>query len=226
MLNRQFRAACVGLAIFVCVSFLGAAEENTSGKRIVLVKGPSIEAQLFDAVVKFTRGNISAVVEVGKYPNGLAKLSPKAQFASLGELLDKKDICAVALLREPASIPERILLTRATRSGVVNLSRLQREVPDRKKNRDRFHHLVQKEALRAIGYIVGLKECPNPRCAMSGYKVPPKASFGRNYCPPCLIQAEKLLGVTKALKKKPVPEKKLRKGTSAPSSPPAKPSGE
>ena len=224
-LRRQSREVCVCLAIFACASVLTAAEDNTPARRIVLVKGPSVDAQLFEGVVKFTRGNMSAVVEVVAYPEGLRKVPPRKQFARLGKLLGKRDTCAVALLHEPDSIPERILLTRETRSGVVNLSRLQLEVPDRKKDKARFHHLAQKETLRTIGYIIGMRECINPRCAMSGYKVPASVSFGRNYCPPCLIQTEKLLGLTTAVKEKPVPEKKLSTGTPA-QPPPAGPSGE
>lgn len=39
--------------------------------------------------------------------------------------------------------------------------------------------------MRVIGFLEGLKDCPNPFCAMNNEAVRKRQPLGRNYCPPC-----------------------------------------
>lgn len=225
--RRQLFRVAVGLALLPFSLSLGGEATDKPVKRIVLVRGDSVDKVIFEHTVLFMRRNISAVVEVAQCPEGLTKLPAAKQFASLQGLLDKDDLCAVALAREPGSIAERILLTRETRSGVVNISRLQLEIVDQEKDTERLARLIDKETLRTIGYILGLSQCLNPHCAMSGYKLKPGDRFGRNYCPPCHIRMEKRLGVEGGPKKthtgpKPESDAKVPAPGAAASAPAAK----
>ena len=57
-----------------------------------------------------------------------------------------------------------------------------------------FQPLVNKEAMRGIGLMLGMEPCPFPRCALhAADSLQDLRNKGQNYCPPCQMKSEEAL---------------------------------
>ena len=167
---------------------------------VVLVRDLTVEPEVFEQTVAYVRENSPMTVRAVVAESTLAMMTSQGQLKTLERLAatdEEKPSIAVALVREAADVKERVLLVREQNAGVVNLTVLQPEIRKTKNEEEQFVRLIEKETLRTMGYLLGLGQCFNPRCCMSGYRLDPGQEVaGRNYCPGCRMKLETTLGVS------------------------------
>ncbi|MBL7076468.1 MAG: hypothetical protein ISS31_03255 [Kiritimatiellae bacterium] len=59
---------------------------------------------------------------------------------------------------------------------------------------DLLESRVLKESMRSFGFLLGLKDCPWPRCCM--FPAPNEKDLdakGRDFCPPCQVKVDRIL---------------------------------
>ncbi|MDP6809189.1 MAG: hypothetical protein QGH42_07565 [Kiritimatiellia bacterium] len=195
MKHGVYSAVLLGIGLTLsAASQAGPRNAEQPEGLLTLVRDQTVESALFASTVAYLNENLPIRVRERRSDVSLAQRTAEAQLGLLSGMASEQmeaPSVAVALVREAVDIKERILLVREQNAGVVNLSRLQPEVRGAKDEATQFIRLVQKETLRTVGYLLGLSQCMNPRCAMSGYKLDPGQDvMGRNYCPACGAKLE------------------------------------
>jgi hypothetical protein len=181
------------------VLLLNAADSRQ--RTIVVVKDLDVEDAVFERGVTFLKGNLNAEINIGRAGADLAKLTLDEQVKELKKLLKPECACVVAIVKEPAkTTQDRILAATNQPISVVNLTVIKDMVKvegnDTETN-EQYLRFTEKESMRAVGSLLGLKPCPNPYCAMNGGESKPVSRvLARNYCPPCQGEMDKVLPVT------------------------------
>ena len=63
-----------------------------------------------------------------------------------------------------------------------------------KENHAQFQRRLEKESTRAVGLLMGLGDCPNPRCCLFAHTDAAQLDAkGRNLCPPCTVRTREAL---------------------------------
>jgi hypothetical protein len=198
----HFKRITMSAALFLtlAMTFTAGGRERAMRPqkgRLVLIRDLTVESVIFDAALSYVVENLSLDIKADTVKGtSLAMLTVSNQLSVVEGKVgnDKAPALAVALVREPADVKERVLLLRERRAGIVNLSVLQPEIRGTDDEQEQFRRLVQKETLRTVGYLLGLKQCFNPRCCMSGYRLQQGQNLiARNYCPACRIKIEEEL---------------------------------
>ena len=109
-----------------------------------------------------------------------------------------RDHCLIALVTPATATNLRGRVYFNESVGILNVQHLATIKPHIKDLSIEEHiaRRVEKEAMRAVGLLLGMQACPSVRCAM---RTPAGASEldnkGRNYCPPCWAQSMRITGV-------------------------------
>ena len=124
--------------------------------------------------------------------------SPEYQAIMISKKLNPDDLGAVALLNIPNSDATfRSGVFSSAKVGLLDLGWLRVGPNGSRISEAVFRLRVRKESLRLVGLLLGLRDCPYPRCCMrlcDGYRELDKK--GTDFCPPCQIVAERALGAT------------------------------
>ncbi len=194
------------LVAITAISMIGMGEllavdsSLPSSLGTVTVLASDADMALAKRVALHVQDNVSVTPHLKDYDTAsLVKLAPEKQFESMRKARSTNDLYVVALVHEPATIKERILLSREVGTALVNMTKLRGSVAQKTNASDEeFLRLTERETMRAIGYLMGLTRCLNPRCAMSSYRWKPgQRVMGRNYCPPCSLLLMSKMGVAR-----------------------------
>jgi predicted Zn-dependent protease len=124
------------------------------------------------------------------------KMSPEKQARDISQKLEKRDLLAIVLLNFPEDKATfRSAYFPRERVALIDVGWLrQTGEPGQELDEVRLRSRFMKEALRALGKLLGMKDCPFPRCCMqlsSTYiELDSKAM---DFCPPCQAVAESAL---------------------------------
>jgi predicted Zn-dependent protease len=196
---RSFGSVILFLILISSVVFWANAAEPAL-RTIVVVRSSNVEDVVLDRVVSNLKGNLNAEISIVKIASDLANLPLDEQVKEVRKLLKPDSVCAVALVKEPAkTTQERILVATNQLAGLVNVTVIKDMVKvegNEAETNEQYLRLAEKESMRTVGSLLGLKPCPNPYCAMNCSESKPVARVSaRNYCPPCQGELEKLLPV-------------------------------
>jgi predicted Zn-dependent protease len=162
--------------------------QHKGGITVVFVRCADVDRPTLDRVENFLGANLPVKIVDRNGSSGMGQMAPAKQGEEVGKLLSSGESCVVALVAEPEnSVQQSILLATNKASAIVNLSGIRSRVACMVTGKEEeYQRLCEKETMRAIGYMLGLKTCPNPDCAMSDYLTKPGMRVqGRNFCPPC-----------------------------------------
>jgi predicted Zn-dependent protease len=116
------------------------------------------------------------------------------QVQEISKLISEDDICLLALCEAPESIKAHGTVHNALRTAIVNTRTLKPQDIDTAQGKEKYGRRVEKESMRAVGYLLGMEFCPLPMCALSDYQNDEQLDAkGRNFCPPCQGKMRKAL---------------------------------
>ena len=188
-MKRSYRYLAGAVAVALATGVFGARAAKAGEEDVIrLARGDGIDKDLFASVAAFVKGNMNLTVTVHDAALKIEAQTTAEQAAHLGRLKKSGECCVVALLNEPAALAgQTVLLGTNAPVAVVNVVSVRNRIQEPPSGSDKdVQMLAWKETMRAIGLVLGLKDCPNPYCAMSTLvpKSGPKV-LSCNFCPPC-----------------------------------------
>jgi len=143
-------------------------------------------------------GSVSAHVSRHFGTTLKAKACLNVATASLGEVaqaaynaLEDRDVVGLVLHDSPTDENVRTILTVKDRVVLVNVRTLTRGNPELETSDGRFVRRVQKESMRAVAWLLGLRDCPTITCALYQHGDETHLDLkGVNLCPPHRRQAD------------------------------------
>lgn len=157
----------------------GAADSRPASdgpKAIAIVAAPNVTDETLLVTAQYVRANWRTLVRTERVADAAA-VKP-----------DADDACLLVLINDPASSPDPLDSVRITgRKAVQNIAAMDKE-PALLPNDEPavFQRLVNKEAMRAIGLMLGMELCPFSQCGLYQPKTIAELRYkGQNYCPPC-----------------------------------------
>jgi len=127
-------------------------------------------------------------------PDGIGEQPLAEKEQALAAQLRGNDVGVVAWIDIPGATRIREDIGTVPRVALLNLAKLRSDETNTKDNREQYARLAEKETVRLVALLLGMKPCPWPRCALH---TPPVSSphniQGRNLCPPCGRNALQIL---------------------------------
>ena len=112
-----------------------------------------------------------------------------AESSNLSTLVTGDVACVIGIAMLPDSIKQHGAVDPESRTAIVNANGLKPLVYDE----EHFGRRLEKEVIRCAGILMGMKPCPNPRCALHQYRNEKGLDAkGRNFCPPCASRFRKI----------------------------------
>jgi len=159
---------------------------------IAIVTTGEIDAGLVRRVADFVGGQFRCPVRLG-YSRLRFNLDPDMGLEKLATRMQPGDICLLVLAgRQGRPLKQRGGTSKPLRAAWLNVQLLE---PDRKAmNPENAYELyarrVEKESVRLVGELIGLKICPCPQCAMYLPQTESELDTkSRTLCPPCMGRA-------------------------------------
>ena len=180
----------------MCACGIGKNEDSSVVRTITIVPVGNLPADLVPRVQSF----------VDRYYNTETRLvrgisSSHANLKELAGIVAKSTKrCDTFVLILAASVtsaegdPLHAVRRIADNTALVDVVSLKPETPQAGSDPERHFRRVEKETMRALGELIGLEQCPNPRCCMSAQNTEQELDEkGRNLCPPCLLRSREIL---------------------------------
>lgn len=119
---------------------------------------------------------------------------------AVADTLGDDDLMAIVVVTPEAGVSNHAVVLPRRRVAVINASAMK---PD-DDSPETWRRRLDRQAMRGVAFLLGVKPCPYPRCALCDYRsLEELDNIGRNLCPPC---QDKLADAAKAHKAKPAPE--------------------
>ncbi len=127
--------------------------------------------------------------------------SPQSQALAVAGQMGSHALFAVALVNVSGkSSPLRSAFFTSDRVALVDVGWLRRSLPQgMQKSAQTLKLRLRKETMRAVGKLIGLPDCPYPRCCLllcGTYEE--LDAKGADFCPPCQALAEHALDAVRA----------------------------
>lgn len=161
-MNRPFAWLLAGLVI-AAVPVRG---NESAAVRLSIVNVGGVEAGLFDRVVAHVREHLETEPEVVPPVSSTGAADLKGEAEALIPLVTEQRLVVIGLALPEADIEQHGLVDPAARVGVVNARALRPADGDG----ERYARRLEKETVRAIGLLVGLKPVPIPYSALYPYQ--------------------------------------------------------
>lgn len=174
-------AAITGLAI---------AQERpgppAAGRVIGLVRVGALDETLVERVRAFVEDRLSIPTRVlGAREARGGTLNEEGD--AVADLTGPDVLLVVALVDSGSREGPHGILIPEKRIGVVNAAAL-KPSPD---DPERYGRRLEKQSMRAIGFLLDLTICPNPQCALANYSTLEELDeISRDFCPPCTVRAQ------------------------------------
>ncbi|MFC1497776.1 hypothetical protein ACFLS1_04775 [Verrucomicrobiota bacterium] len=188
------------LSAAVCLWFFvkrDKVDDNEAGddKAIAIVVTGEVDEVLVKRVQAFISDNCWCPVRIRSFRRKVED-TIEAEASALSELMRKNDVCLLAMVNIPEDVKFREAIFRSFNVGLLNIEALKPVRQNEVKNIEQYARRVEKEAMRVIGQLLGLPNCPMPRCALSIARTEQDMDAkGRNFCPPC---HGKVIGILKS----------------------------
>lgn len=186
---------CGGLICLSLISIVTILSQQTEAQsRILVVRDKAFDVELFAQTTNFLAANFWVPVR-STVPIDISGLETRDQGSTVQKLLRSNDIAAIAFVVEKARVAETVLVATNAPIALVDLTSLKGRASSLGNETPLARPLLlQKETMRAIGAIFGLRNCLNPLCCMNETEINPGTGIiGVNFCPPCLVALEKIL---------------------------------
>ncbi len=175
---------CIAVVFALLAHSLYAAEPSATHGRVGLLVIGELDTTLVDRTAAFLARQYQT--EVVK--RGVIKEMPKKSSA-IRVLVKAKaeagDLCVVALVNYPGSSGQGAVFPE-DRCAIVNAAALALGLGD-SPDIEIYARRLEKETLRAVATLMGIPECPFPRCGLRAHSSDTELDFkSRNPCPPCL----------------------------------------
>jgi hypothetical protein len=161
---------------------------------IVMTCIGAADAALCERVRAYVQESISCPVSLVPAPADVAALPREEQAAELAGLMRTGDIGVLACCVAPEDAEFEVGLFEAGRVAMVNLATVETIEKEGVPPEEQNARMIERACVQQAGLLLGLKNCPWPRCAMHVVpKETPHSIRGRNLCPPCHARACELL---------------------------------
>lgn len=190
-----FRLLLAVACAYALCGFAGEADagkEPDQAKSIVLATFGHSDTGMTRRVATYVARECGVPVHVLPHRMKIAATLAKQQDV-LTSMLKGENLCMVALMDVPGetNFVESVSLT--NRIALINAAMLKTEGDDARSS-EVYGRRLEKRAMNAVGSMLGLPPCPNPRCAMSPHRTFRELdAHGRNYCPPCQFRTQQSL---------------------------------
>ncbi len=161
-------------------------------KRIDIVFGGPVDSQLVSRVTEFIETeltvNLVARTPLTDLKDGFDELT-KELAATVNA---SSEICLLAVVAAPWKSQRQGSVYEPLHVGILNISALTVTSDDDTplSRKEQFERRVEKEALRAMALLCGLKPCPFPQCCLYEHQNEQELDRkARNLCPPCHSKA-------------------------------------
>lgn len=193
------RVVVAGLAVLlggggVRTGVCAGEADPATGKTIAVVAQEGIHDTILYRVAAFVEKHLHAETRLGERlqaedpATGPAADDIRAALTPGDALL----LALVSIRRPGSKRPYRYRL--GDRMAVLDIQALKPTPLVGKEGYERYYRRLEKEAMHALGEVLGLPPCPTLTCAM--YSHAGEADLdakGRNFCPPCMRRAAGLL---------------------------------
>jgi hypothetical protein len=156
-------------------------EKPSDFKTIAIVAAPGVKDETLQATVQYVQQNWRTTVR-------------SARVTEANAVPSLNDACLLILVHDKAADAGPLASFRIDgRKAVQNVAPLTRQDILREGSDGAvvFQQLVNKEAMRAIGLMLGMNPCMFPRCCLyPAENTSDLLDKGQNYCPPCSVHAE------------------------------------
>jgi hypothetical protein len=161
-------------------------------KMIGMVGIGDVDTNLVRCVGQFIEATVCVPVDFRPSVTG-SGLTPESAIKKARKAMRSKDILVVALT---SACDEKVATKVDGSIGCVFVSKLRPEGLATPGDTEVYHRRIEKETVRVIGEVLGLKACPNPLCVMFAHRdIAELDAKGCTFCPPCLIfGAQRALG--------------------------------
>jgi len=196
MLTTRHCSLFTAIVLLAGCTLARADGDIESRKRVALTVHGQIPAGMADRVRIHLELNLAVAVR-SPAPNK----TPIEDFDEAVEALAAQraatNLCLLALTGSTTVTNLRGRVYPKEKIAILNVSRLV-AIPSNLEDvtdNERVMRRVEKEAMRAIGHLIGMPPCPSIRCAMRTPRNDAEIdSKGRNFCPPCHQKAFSMLG--------------------------------
>lgn len=160
-------------------------DETPADKSIAIVLVGDVDEGLAERVRAFVSRQLGVALLM-KPPRKHLSGTLEEQLSALTPLISETDLCLLALSDADHDVESHGIIHRALRIGIVNTKALRPSPIEAAEARERYGRRAEKESMRAIGHLLGIKTCPMPMCALCDYRTDEQLDAkGRNFCPPC-----------------------------------------
>ncbi len=170
------------------------ATGDNAEKRVLILSGPRIDAELMGSSLRFLKSNIRGSIRSEATLFRVDAFSVKEQLRVFNAMRSDGDCMVVVLVNAPPSGDDPIVaFSEELHVAVVNVYVI---INAKELSQDGKRARVERALMYAIGRSAKIAPCLNPLCAMSEYEYGMDATPGRNYCPSCCdIVAEEMMAL-------------------------------
>jgi hypothetical protein len=215
----RLRVRAIPVLLLTFLSVCGCAERSTEVKgtepdlaeseprAIAILAGPGVADATLDATAGYVRQYWPTHCRTGRIDNP-ARAVPA-----------KRDACLLVLVRTPADDPDPLTCLKVDGNiAILNTAALEKEGLVRPAGEVvMIQRLINKEAMRGVGLMLGMQPCPFFRCALHHAQTERDLrAKGQNYCPPCWGKVADAMKNNELENLAPAPKRKPKKSSPAP----------
>ncbi len=209
-------------SLFLLVAFLsvcGCAERSAEVKgtepepaepeprAVAILAGPGVADAVFDATLGYVRQYWPTHYRTGRI-DSLAQA-----------VLTGRDAGLLVLVHVPADVLDPLTCLKIDgKIATLNIAAMEKEGLIRPAgDAAMIQRLINKEAMRGVGLMLGMQPCPFFRCAL--YQAPTERDLrakGQNYCPPCWGKVADAMKNNELENLAPAPKRQPKKSSPAP----------
>lgn len=188
-------------ALFVTLFLVLSPSALAATGAVAMVRVGNVDEHLLNRITTFIDEEFSVPIRV--LPP-VAKPAPSLE--EQAAVLTKESSAAgndliFAMVAAPEAVKHQGGVFPQLRIAMVNTTALRSGMTTPSANEEAYECRVEKESVRAIALLVGLPQCPFPRCALFPHSSDAELDAkSRNLCPPCGEKAGKALRVTLGIK--------------------------
>ena len=184
VINRVF-IGCIAACWLVLNPGLCRGEES-SAKTIAFVNAGGLHSELMEQVRSFVETELGMPVRAFSSTKEVHAQTLQDYAPLLFKEKAADDVCLVAFVWADDKIRKHLIIDHDIPVAVVNV----RPLLDR--DDQKYCRRLQRQAMRGVGFLFGLRPAPDPRCVTHDYMTLAEMDrIGRNFCPPWLDRVRK-----------------------------------
>ena len=195
-MNHHFKAIrCLVASVLVLsltAPFAFSQQAEAPQKTLAIVFGSSVPSQIVARVVDFINVELSVKLDVKPVLTNTYSGFEKLTHSLSRDMNPNRRLCLLAVVAPSWDSKQQGAVYEPMHIGILNINALtvlsDDEVPFTRQ--EQFERRVEKESLRAMALLCGLKPCPFPQCCLYEHRNEQELDRkSRNPCPPCHSKA-------------------------------------